>query len=76
MSEEQIGVRIPAELRAKIMENVGKGKPYRKITDFVLAAVEEKLNPDLRKARERDTFNEMIDEPEVLQKLRQNLGLN
>jgi hypothetical protein len=45
MSEDQIGIRIPPELRAEILENVGPGKKYRKITDFVIAAVEEKLHP-------------------------------
>jgi len=75
MSEEQIGVRIKPELRAKIMESVGKGKPYRRITDFVLAAVEEKLDPGLRIEREQDTFRKMLDDPVVLERLRNNLGL-
>lgn len=43
MNDEQIGVRVSPELRAKIMENVGKGKKYPRITDFVVEAIEEKL---------------------------------
>ncbi len=64
-----IGVRLKPELRAKIMEQVGNGRPYPRITDFILAAIEEKIDPELREARERRRIRDMIEEKEYFEHL-------
>ncbi len=62
--QKGIGVRMTPELRAKVMEHVGKGTPYPRITDFILAAIEEKLDPELKIARERKTVKDIMRDPE------------
>jgi Arc/MetJ-type ribon-helix-helix transcriptional regulator len=64
MSEGDMGFRATPELKAKVMEMVGKEKQYHSMTEFIIAAIEEKLDPELRKERERKTFREMVDELE------------
>jgi len=67
--QKGVGVRLKPELRAKIMDQVGKGRQYPRITDFILAAIEEKLDP-LKQDEERDEefkrkFLRIADDPEV-----------
>jgi Arc/MetJ-type ribon-helix-helix transcriptional regulator len=73
-----IGVRVSPEIRAKIMELVGKGKEYSTITDFVIAAIEEKLDP-MKRVVQKD-FNQMLfdaleQNPKILEPTLHRIGV-
>jgi len=45
---EQIGIRAPIGTKARIQEYIGYGRPYRDLTAFILAAIDEKIDPEKR----------------------------
>ena len=71
---KQVNVRLDEEDRAAIDRLVGSGK-YANVSTFIRSAIKERLDPKIRKVRELETFNEMLDDPEKLQILKQRLGL-
>ena len=76
MSEEKIGIRIDPELRLRIMEEVGEGKQYRRITDFVLAAIEEKLDPSRRNNDIKEKIRSALQEdPSLLDDSLRRIGI-
>ena len=45
---EHIGIKAPKGTKARIQDHIGYGRRYRDLTEFVLAAIEEKLDPTKR----------------------------
>lgn len=73
MDNGQIGIRISPELRSRIQENVGKDKCYKNITTFVLAAIEEKLDPDKIFPLEEERLIKLLNKPNVRDRIRELL---
>ncbi len=42
---DKIGIRAPPGTKARIQEYCGYGRQYHTISDFINAAIDEKLNP-------------------------------
>jgi Arc/MetJ-type ribon-helix-helix transcriptional regulator len=68
----QIAVRLDDEDRRAIDQLIIEGE-YENISAFMRQAVKDKLNPKMRKARERKVFSEMLEDPDVLAKIREGL---
>ena len=68
---EQIGIRAPSGTKARIQEHIGYGRPYRDLTDFVIAAIDEKLDPGRKREEFKKDLIELLQDPEVRRALHQ-----
>jgi len=73
-NDRQVNVRLDEEDRSAIDKLVDSGR-YANVSAFIRSAIKERLDPQLRKAREMETFNEMLDDPEKILILKQKMGL-
>lgn len=71
-SKGQVGIRLDDEDRRAIDQLVAEGD-YESASAFIRQAIKDKLNPKMRKARERRVFTEMLEDPDVLEKIREGL---
>lgn len=69
---KQVNVRLEEEDREAIEQLVSDGE-YENVSAFIRAAIKEKLNPKLRRARLRKEISELLDDDPVL---RSKLGLD
>jgi Arc/MetJ-type ribon-helix-helix transcriptional regulator len=69
---KQVNVRLEEEDREAIEQLVSDGE-YENVSAFIRAAIKEKLNPKLRRARLRKEISELLDDDPVL---RRKLGLD
>jgi len=60
MAEPSVTIRLPAELKDKIVEKVDTGE-FRSITDFIDRAVREKLNRDMETSITLESLQSQID---------------
>jgi len=73
-NDRQVNVRLDEEDRSAIDKLVDSGR-YANVSAFIRSAIKERLDPQLRKTREMETFNEMLDDPEKILILKQKMGL-